>query len=192
MGAVAQVGMGACCLWDASSSEDGRQHCRPPQFLHRLVKMALPPTPCAAENANDGFKPTSGHIDEISFRSTPEVRPLCAPGCMPGSEGLAEPCASAPSCHRRFCRQPLTRGSCRAAPALSLCVHAQVRSERPPWHLSVICGTVLRALARISCRSAEYLSYLEKGQLPPARISLTTLHEEFVLDGEWLAWPAVR
>ena len=71
-------------------------------------------------------------------------------------------------------------------------MHAQVRSERPPWHLSVICGTVLRALARISCRSAEYLSYLEKGQLPPARISLTTLHEEFVLDGEWLAWPAVR
>jgi len=60
---------------------------------------------------------------------------------------------------------------------------AQVRSERPPWHLSVICGTVLRALGRVSSRSAEYLSYLEKGQLPPARISLTTLREEFVVDG---------
>jgi len=59
-----------------------------------------------------------------------------------------------------------------------------VRSERPPWHLSVICGTVLRALGRIASRSAEYLSYLEKGQLPPARISLVTLHEEFVVDGE--------
>ena len=36
----------------------------------------LPPLPCAAtaENANDGFKPTCGSIDEISFRSTPEVR----------------------------------------------------------------------------------------------------------------------
>lgn len=68
----------------------------------------------------------------------------------------------------------------------------QVRSERPPWHLSVICGTVLRALGRISSRSAEYLSYLEKGQLPPARISLTTLHEEFVVDGgwSWLSLPA--
>ena len=60
---------------------------------------------------------------------------------------------------------------------------AQVRSERPPWHLSVICGTVLRALGRVSSRSAEYLSYLEKGQLPPARISLTSLREEFVVDG---------
>ena len=47
-----------------------------------------------------------------------------------------------------------------------------------------MCGTVLRALGRISSRSAEYLSYLEKGQLPPARISLVTLHEEFVVDGE--------
>ncbi len=26
-----------------------------------------------AENAADGFKPTAGGIDEISFRSTPEV-----------------------------------------------------------------------------------------------------------------------
>ena len=62
-----------------------------------------------------------------------------------------------------------------------------MRSERPPWHLSVICGTVLRALGHVSSRSAEYLSYLEKGQLPPARISLTTLREEFVVDGERLA-----
>lgn len=69
--------------------------------------------------------------------------------------------------------------------------HTQVRSERPPWHLSVICGAALRALGHISSRSAEYLSYLEKGQLPPARISLTTLTEEFVVDGECgrgLAW----
>ena len=30
-----------------------------------------------SEDANDGFKPTCGLIDELSFRSTPEVRRCC-------------------------------------------------------------------------------------------------------------------
>jgi len=55
-----------------------------------LVVHLLPPSMSlfCAENANDGFKPTSGHIDEISFRSTPEARSFCAllhvqlPGCV--------------------------------------------------------------------------------------------------------------
>ncbi len=50
----------------------------------------------------------------------------------------------------------------------------------------MICGTIVRALHRIATRSAEYLGYLEKGQLPPARISLVTIVEEFVVDGEWV------
>lgn len=36
--------------------------------------LPLPRSSLNAENANDGFKPTSGTIEEISFRSTPEVR----------------------------------------------------------------------------------------------------------------------
>ena len=71
----------------------------------------------AAENANDGFKPTCGHIEEISFRSTPEVHctalhctalhctallPLLLPSCCCGffgSDALhlpPDPCPALP------------------------------------------------------------------------------------------------
>lgn len=40
---------------------------------HARHSSRHPPPHCPAENANDGFKPTCGGIDEISFRSTPEV-----------------------------------------------------------------------------------------------------------------------
>eukprot|EP00887_Chlorella_sp_A99_P005434 scaffold1.g5434.t1 len=67
-------------------------------------------------------------------------------------------------------------------------IAAQVRSERPPWHLagewSLIAGTVLRAVEQIATRS--------KGQLPPSRISLVTLTEEFVVDGVKYRVRAVR
>jgi acetyl-CoA carboxylase/biotin carboxylase 1 len=59
----------------------------------------------------------------------------------------------------------------------------QVRAEKPKWYLSVIAGAVLRTLGHVAVRSAEYLGYLQKGQLPPARISLTSFTEEVVLDG---------
>ena len=59
----------------------------------------------------------------------------------------------------------------------------QVRAEKPKWYLSVIAGAVLRTLGHVAVRSAEYLGYLQKGQLPPARISLTAFTEEVVLDG---------
>ena len=49
-----------------------------------------------------------------------------------------------------------------------------------------------RALDRINSRSAEYLSYLQKGQLPPARISLVALVEEFVVDGARRLPPPLR
>ena len=58
-----------------------------------------------------------------------------------------------------------------------------MRAEKPAWHLSVIAGAVLRTLGHVAVRSAEYLGYLQKGQLPPARISLTAFTEEVVLDG---------
>ena len=59
----------------------------------------------------------------------------------------------------------------------------QVRAEKPKWYLAVIAGAVLRTLGHVAVRSAEYLGYLQKGQLPPARISLTSFTEEVVLDG---------
>ncbi|PRW58200.1 acetyl- carboxylase 1-like isoform A [Chlorella sorokiniana] len=176
-----------------------------------------------AENANDGFKPTSGHIDEISFRSTPEVWGYFS---VKGGGAIHE--YSDSQFGHLFAKGETREAAIRAmvvalkeikirgeirtivdyvvdmvqAPDFLSNVHhtgwldariaAQVRSERPPWHLSVICGTVLRALGRVSSRSAEYLSYLEKGQLPPARISLTSLREEFVVDGVKYSVKAVR
>ena len=60
---------------------------------------------------------------------------------------------------------------------------AQVRAEKPAWYLAVISGALLRTLDFVAARSAEYLGYLEKGQLPPARLTLTAFEEAFVLDG---------
>lgn len=61
--------------------------------------------------------------------------------------------------------------------------HLQVKAEKPKWYLAVIAGAVLRTLGHVSVRSAEYLAFLQKGQLPPARISLTSFTEEVVLEG---------
>ena len=59
----------------------------------------------------------------------------------------------------------------------------QVRAEKPTWYLAVISGALLRTLDFVAARSAEYLGYLEKGQLPPARLTLTAFEEAFVLEG---------
>ena len=59
----------------------------------------------------------------------------------------------------------------------------QVRAEKPAWYLAVISGSLLRTLDFVSARSAEYLGFLEKGQLPPARLTLTAFEEAFVLEG---------
>lgn len=62
-------------------------------------------------------------------------------------------------------------------------MYVQVRAEKPAWYLAVISGALLRTLDFVSARSAEYLGYLEKGQLPPARLTLTAFEEAFVLEG---------
>ncbi len=59
----------------------------------------------------------------------------------------------------------------------------QVKAEKPAWYLAVISGALLRTLDFVAARSAEYLSDLEKGQLPPARLTLTAFEETFVLEG---------
>ena len=67
----------------------------------------------------------------------------------------------------------------------------QVKAEKPAWYLAMISGALLRTLDFVSARSAEYMGYLEKGQLPPARLTLTSFEESFVLEGALpaLAWP---
>lgn len=41
----------------------------------------------------------------------------------------------------------------------------------------------MRAAGHVNARRAEYLGYLTKGQLPPARLSLVTFSEKLVIDG---------
>ena len=59
----------------------------------------------------------------------------------------------------------------------------QVKAERPVWYLSVICGALLRVIEQVNLRSADYLGFLEKGQLPPARLTLTSFQQQLVLEG---------
>lgn len=60
----------------------------------------------------------------------------------------------------------------------------QVKAERPVWYLSVICGALLRVIEQVNLRSADYLGFLEKGQLPPARLTLTSFQQQLVLEGD--------
>ena len=59
-----------------------------------------------------------------------------------------------------------------------------MKAEKPPWYLGVIAGAVLRTLEVVASGCAEYLGYLEKGQLPPARLSLISFQHTMVLEGE--------
>lgn len=66
---------------------------------------------------------------------------------------------------------------------LILSMLLQVKADRPPWYLSVICGALLRVIQQVNGRSADYLGFLEKGQLPPAKLTLTSFEEQLVLEG---------
>lgn len=59
----------------------------------------------------------------------------------------------------------------------------QVKAEKPAWYLGVVAGAVLKTMDVVASGSAEYLGYLEKGQLPPARLSLTSFQHILVLEG---------
>lgn len=138
-----------------------------PDFVSNVHHTGWLDARIAAQVRLVGWKVVFSWPDKPTLRTAPLASLASNAGCVP---------RPACPCHIPQLLTPALLSPC-----------AQVRSERPPWHLSVICGTVLRALGRVSSRSAEYLSYLEKGQLPPARISLTTLREEFVVDGAcWL------
>ena len=60
----------------------------------------------------------------------------------------------------------------------------QVKAEKPVCYLAIISGSVLRTLDWVAARSAEYLGYLEKGQLPPARLTLTSHELSLVMEGD--------
>ncbi|GFR43976.1 hypothetical protein Agub_g5120, partial [Astrephomene gubernaculifera] len=62
-------------------------------------------------------------------------------------------------------------------------IAARVKPGRPPWHISVIAGAVVKSAAAVAAASSEYLGYLAKGQLPPPGISLTRMEHSMVIEG---------
>ena len=167
-----------------------------------------------SEDAHDGFKPTTGKIDELSFRSTPDVWGYFS---IKGGGSIHE---FSDSQFGHLFAKADTRDQAIRAMVVALnelrirgeirtivdyCSHmiqdkdfvgnkihtgwldnriaAQVTTGKVDWHLAVVSGAVLRAHEAISANSAEYVSYLEKGQIPPATLSLVSHEEEFCLDG---------
>ncbi|KAF6253758.1 carboxyl transferase domain-containing protein [Scenedesmus sp. NREL 46B-D3] len=61
-------------------------------------------------------------------------------------------------------------------------IAANVRAERPPWHLCVIGAAAVRAHEAFACKAAEYLGFLAKGQLPPHDVSLIYFEDNMVID----------
>lgn len=168
-----------------------------------------------AENANAGFKPTAGKIEEISFRGTPDVWGYFS---VKGGGSVHEFSDSqfghlfAKGENRNAAIRAMVvalkelkiRGEIRTNSDyvcdliqtsdfigdshdtgwLDKRIAEQITTESPPWHLSVVCGAAVRATQNFNRKQIEYLGYLEKGQLPPARISMNTSVESFVVDEE--------
>jgi acetyl-CoA carboxylase / biotin carboxylase 1 len=71
-------------------------------------------------------------------------------------------------------------------------IAANVKAERPPWHLCVIGSAVVRAYESITSKAAEYLGFLSKGQLPPRDVGLIHFSDDLVLEGVKYSVSVVR
>lgn len=99
-------------------------------------------------------------------------RPLISP--------LLRPCPALPPSHphpQDFVQNRIHTGW------LDSRIAANVKAERPPWHLCVIGSAVVRAYESITSKAAEYLGFLSKGQLPPRDVGLIRFRDDLVLEG---------
>jgi len=128
------------------------------------------------------------HTGWLDARIAQHVRARRPAGCTARRRGARRPGArhGRQRVRRRRAPAPAAAGGQRPAGA------AQVKAEKPAWYLAVISGALLRTLDFVAARSAEYLSDLGKGQLPPARLTLTAFEETFVLEGAPPARARVR
>ena len=167
-----------------------------------------------SEDANDGFKPTCGNIDELSFRTSPEVWGYFSVKSGGGIHEFSdsqfghlfakgETREAAIRSMVVALKEVKIRGEIRTivdyavemiqSPDfvgnevhtgwLDSRIARHVKAEKPAWYLAVIAGALLRCLDEVAAVSGEYLGYLEKGQLPPAKLTLTKFDTAFVLDG---------
>ncbi|KAG0579665.1 hypothetical protein KC19_4G115000 [Ceratodon purpureus] len=167
-----------------------------------------------SEDPDDGFKPTSGQVQELSFRSKPNVWAYFSVKSGGGIHefsdsqfghvfAFGETRAMAIANMVLGLKELHIRGEIRTnvdytvdilhAPEyrdnkihtgwLDTRIAMRVRSERPPWEISVVGGALYKASRLIAARVTEYIGYLEKGQIPPKNISLVNFQISLNIDG---------
>ncbi|KAF5955201.1 hypothetical protein HYC85_008057 [Camellia sinensis] len=144
-----------------------------------------------SEDPDDGFKPTSGKVQELSFKSKPNVWAYFSVksggGIHEFSDSQFESRALAIANMVLGLKEIQIRGEIRTNVDYTIdLLHAsdykdnkihtgwldsriamRVRAERPPWYLSVVGGALYKASTSSAAMVSEYVGYLEKGQIPP-------------------------
>ncbi|CAN8288726.1 unnamed protein product [Cochlearia groenlandica] len=166
-----------------------------------------------SEDPDDGFRPTSGKVEELSFKSKPNVWGYFSVKSCGGIHefsdsqfghvfAFGESRAKAIANMVLALKEIEIRGEIRtnvdytidllrASDFQENQIHTgwldgriamKVRTERPPWYISVISGALYKAAATSAAMVSDYVSYLEKGQIPPKHISL--VHSQVTLNIE--------
>ncbi|KAJ4731697.1 Acetyl-CoA carboxylase [Rhynchospora pubera] len=178
------------------------------QFDFDQAQSVKPTGHCVAvritsEDPDDGFKPTSGKVQELIFKSKPSTWAYFSVKSGGGIHefsdsqfghvfAFGESRNSAIANMILGLKEIQIRGEirCNVDYTIDLLnaskyrdnkIHTgwldsriamRVRAERPPWYLSVVGGALYKAWSKSAAILSEYVSYLEKGQIPPKHISL--------------------
>ncbi|KAF8411504.1 hypothetical protein HHK36_004056 [Tetracentron sinense] len=192
------------------------------------AESVIPKGHCVAvrvtsEDPDDGFKPTSGKVQELSFKSKPNVWAYFSVKSGGGIHefsdsqfghvfafGESRPLAIANMV--LGLKEIQIRGEIRTNVDYTVdLLHAseyrdnkihtgwldsriamRVRAERPPWYLSVVGGALLKASISSAAMVSDYVGYLEKGQIPPKRISLVNSQVSLNIEGSKYTIEMVR
>ncbi|GFY96498.1 acetyl-CoA carboxylase 1 [Actinidia rufa] len=174
-----------------------------------------------SEDPDDGFKPTSGKVQELSFKSKPNVWAYFSVKSGGGIHefsdsqfghvfAFGESRALAIANMVLGLKEIQIRGEIRTNVdytidllhiTRTIKIHTgwldsriamRVRAERPPWYLSVVGGALYKASASSVAMVSEYVGYLEKGQIPPKHISLVNSHISLNIEGSKYTIDMVR
>ncbi|KAK4390250.1 Acetyl-CoA carboxylase 1 [Sesamum angolense] len=155
-----------------------------------------------SEDPDDGFKPTSGRVQELNFKSKPNVWAYFSVKSGGGihefsdsqfghvfafgeSRALAiaiwflglKKFKSEEKFALDYKENKIHTGW------LDSRIAMRVRAERPPWYLSVVGGALYKASVSSANTVSEYVGYLEKGQIPPKHISLVNSQVSLNIEG---------
>uniref|UniRef100_A0A0E0EX18 Uncharacterized protein n=1 Tax=Oryza meridionalis TaxID=40149 RepID=A0A0E0EX18_9ORYZ len=148
-----------------------------------------------SEDPDDGFKPTSGRVEELNFKSKPnsggaihkfsdshfghvfafgESRSLAIANLVLGLKEFQIRGEIRTNVH--YAVDLLNAAEYRENniylswldSRIAMCV----RADRPPWYISVVGGALYEASSRSSTVVTDYVSYLMKGQLLPEEIEI--------------------